>query len=238
MVAEEGVIVVVCDGCAASFRIPEDKIPAGKTVGLTCPKCGHRSSFTASADDVETKASAESVSKSCEHTEQGSSFLPDPMAGEMERPSASLVFAEEEGDLALVCVEDLNLQKQLRMALELMEYQVLVAAAPHEALKNLRMHTCRLVLVHETFGGGDETRNPVLLYLERLSMSIRREMFVLMLSEGHSTLDSLVAFVRSVNLVLNVRHLPEMERLLGQGLADHQRFYEVFLDAMKEYGRR
>ncbi|TYT74549.1 zinc-ribbon domain-containing protein [Desulfobotulus mexicanus] len=223
---EDG-MVLVCDGCDASFRIPDGKVPPGKTVGMTCPKCGHRSSFTApSAGNGWHEDSSGPVQESTSDKD-------------VERKSfSSLVFAEEEGDLALVCVEDPELQRQIQKALELMEYQVIAVKEPHEALKNLRMHTCKLVMVHESFGGGESSeRNPVLLYLERLPMSMRREMFALMLSERHSTLDSLVAFIRSVNMVMNVRHLPDFEGLLRQGLADHQRFYEVFLDALKESGR-
>ncbi|TWI68122.1 zinc ribbon protein [Desulfobotulus alkaliphilus] len=227
MAGEDG-MVLVCEGCDASFRIPEGKVPPGKTVGMTCPKCWHRSSFTApSAGNgwTETEDSSGDVVESAS-------------AKEDERKSfSSLVFAEEEGELALICVEDPQLQGQIQKALELMEYQVIAVKEPHEALKNLRMHTCKLVMVHEAFGGGGSERNPVLLYLERLPMSMRREMFAVMLSERHSTLDSLMAFIRSVNMVMNVRHLPDLEGFLRQGLADHQRFYEVFLDALRESGR-
>lgn len=224
MVAEEG-MTLVCEGCQSAFRVPSGKIPPGKTVAVTCPKCRHRFSFTA----PDGGRSKEAFPRS-----------PASMEGGRENsPAASaLTFAEEEGERALVCVEDPDLLDEIRHTLELMEYQVMCVGAPHEALKVLRMHTCHLVVVYEGFGEVSAERNSVLLYLERLPMMLRREMFVVMLSQRHSTLDSLVAFVRSVNLVVNVRHVPDLERLLKQGIADSRHFYEVFLEALKEEGRR
>lgn len=222
----------VCEGCQASFRIPAGKIPPGKTVILNCPKCRRPFSFTA-PDECHTR---DATGKNREELSNlaKAGFSESPASAS---PVSSLVFAEEEGDLAMICMEDAGVAAEIHKTLEMMEYQVLEVTAPHEALKTLRMHACKLVVADEGFGGADADRNPVLLYLERLPMQVRREMFVAMLSKRHSTLDSLVAFVRSINLVVNYRHLPDLERLLRQGISDHRHFYEAFQEAMREEGR-
>ena len=33
---------VVCESCQARFNVPEDKIPAGKSIRAACPKCKNK----------------------------------------------------------------------------------------------------------------------------------------------------------------------------------------------------
>ena len=33
---------VVCESCQARFNVPDDKIPAGKSIRAACPKCKNK----------------------------------------------------------------------------------------------------------------------------------------------------------------------------------------------------
>jgi hypothetical protein len=50
-------------------------------------------------------------------------------------------------------------------------------------------------------------------------------------------MDNMVAFNRSVNLVVNLEDLDEIGKILSGALADHEHFYQVFWESMKKAGR-
>lgn len=223
---------IVCDGCRARFRIPDGKIPVGKTAQVTCPKCQSRFSVRAPRPG-EGLDIADFFEEGSDTTVSGKT----PSVPQASETSA-FAFIEEEGEVALLCEPDAEVRQRLKEILEYMEYHVVVANAPHEALKTMRLSTCHVVVVNETFGDQGPDANGVLLYLERLAMATRRDMFVVMLSHHLRSMDSMAAFIRSVNLVVNIGHVENFERLLKQGLGEHHNFYEVFLDAMKDAGWR
>ena len=73
-------------------------------------------------------------------------------------------------------------------ALNLLEYHVTIAESGRDALKKMRYHQYDLILVNESFHCDGPESNMVLLYLERLNMNTRRNMFVVMLSSQHRTM--------------------------------------------------
>ena len=99
-------------------------------------------------------------------------------------------FIEEEGKIALVCESDAVIRDSIVRALELLEYHVSEAADNRDALRNLRYKVYDLVVVDEYFGTKDPERNGVLIYLERLHMDVRRNMFVTLISDRFRTMDS------------------------------------------------
>jgi len=50
----------------------------------------------------------------------------------------------------------------------------------------------------------------VLAYLETLNISIRRQMFVILLSNTYRTMDNMQAFNKSVNVILNLKNIDDV----------------------------
>lgn len=211
---------IICTHCKSQFKIADDKIPAGRSASFPCPKC--RTRITVGAEPVapEGKVSLNEVDTS--------GYNP------ADRP---FDFVEEEGKTALVCEQHPLLKKPIIESLELMEYQITVAENARDALKRMRYHVYDIVVVDEDFDTDNPEANGVLIYLERLGMSLRRNIFVALVSSRHRTMDNMTAFLKSVNLIVNSKNIEDFPKILSRGLTDHLTFYRVFREKLKETGR-
>jgi CheY-like chemotaxis protein len=211
---------IICEQCKSLFNIAEDKIPTGRSASFPCPKCRARITVT-----TEPAAPAGKVSLNEVDT---SGYNP------ADRP---FDFVEEEGKTALVCEQHPLLKKPIIESLELMEYQITVAETARDALKRMRYHVYDIVVVDEDFDTDTPEANGVLIYLERLGMSVRRNIFVALVSSRHRTMDNMTAFLKSVNLIVNSKNIEDFPKILSRGLTDHLTFYRVFREKLKETGR-
>jgi len=211
---------IACTNCQSQFKIADDKIPTGQPASFLCPKCQQRITVGAEPTAAAAKVSLKDIDTS--------SYNP------ADRP---FDFVEEEGKTALVCVPDPQLRKPIIESLDLMEYQITVAETAREALKRMRYHVYDVVVVDESFDTDNPEANGVLIYLERLGMAIRRNMFVTMISSRHRTMDNMTAFLKSVNLIINSKNIEDTGKILSRGLTEYLAFYRVFRDKLKETGR-
>jgi predicted Zn finger-like uncharacterized protein len=224
---------IACNSCQSQFKIADDKIPPGQPASFLCPKCQKRITIGAepsasAAADAPTAADAPSAGKVSLKDIDTSSYNP------ADRP---FDFIEEEGKTALVCEVDPLLRKPVIESLELMDYQITVCDTAREALKRMRYHVYDVVVVDENFDTDNPEANGVLIYMERLGMAIRRNMFVAMISNRHRTMDNMTAFLKSVNLIINSKNIEDTGKILSRGLTEYLAFYRVFRDKLKETGR-
>ena len=118
-----------------------------------------------------------------------------------------------------------------------MGYQVTEPAAARDALKNMRFHVYDVVVVNDNFDRSGKEANAVLDYLENLSMSTRRQIFVAMISDTYRTLDNMAAFHRSVNITINTKNIDDVDKIIAQGKADNEAFYHIFRETLKKTSR-
>ena len=76
--------------------------------------------------------------------------------------------------------------------LELMEYHLTTVSSTRETLKKMRYHNYNVVVVNESFDTSNPETNGVLLFLERLPMTTRRELFVCLVSSRYRTMDHML----------------------------------------------
>ncbi|MGD2098263.1 MAG: hypothetical protein PVG35_11815 [Desulfobacterales bacterium] len=146
-------------------------------------------------------------------------------------------FIEEEGLTALVCESNPTVRKTIINALEVMDYQITEAESARDALKRMRYHNYDLFVINEHFDTDNPESNSILLYLERLSMSVRRDMFVALISNRFRTMDNMMALNKSVNLIINIKNIEDIGKILSRGITDNEYFYRIFKETMKEVGR-
>ena len=207
---------IICSNCSSKFRIPDEKIPAGRSASLPCPKCKTRISLDSS--------------KTAGASGAGS-------AGAYDAADKPFDFLEEEGLTALVCEQNPIARKTIENALGLMDYQITIAENARDALKRMRYHVYDLIVVDENFDTKNPDANGVLIYLERLQMSTRRNIFVAMVSNRYRTMDNMMAFHASVNLVINIKNIEDIGKILGRGITDTELFYRIYKETLKETGR-
>ncbi|MBW2544009.1 MAG: hypothetical protein JRD43_00775 [Deltaproteobacteria bacterium] len=146
-------------------------------------------------------------------------------------------FVEEGGKTALVCESDSTVRDNLGTVLEKMGYHVTKSAAVPDALKSMRFHVYDLIVVGESFDEKGSDEGGVLDHIRHLSMGIRRNIFVVLLSATVRTMDNMAAFGRSVNLIINLENIGEADVIIKRGIVDNETFYGAFKDALKQAGR-
>ena len=68
-------------------------------------------------------------------------------------------------------------------------------------------------------------------------MSIRRGIFVAMISTSYRTMDQMMAFRYSVNIIVNDKNIDDFGKIVRRGLTDHELFYRVLNETLKNSGR-
>ncbi len=216
---------VQCKSCEARFKISDEKLPAGQLISLKCPKCENK--IEVDTRGTRATASAESLQ----------AIMDDMASDTYDAALKPFDFLEEGVETALICEQDEAVKEKIGSALQEMNYNITDAASTRDALKYMRFHHFDLVVLNEGFDGGDPESNYVLRYVAQLSTRVRRDVFVILVGDGFATGDSMTAFNKSVNFVLNPEDVDELERILKLSLADHEEFYRMLRDTMKKVGR-
>jgi predicted Zn finger-like uncharacterized protein len=217
---------VQCERCKTRFKIADEKLPEGKVVTLKCPKCENKIPVSAG---VAAKKDAGAA---------GLQSIIDEMASDTYDVGLEpFEFLEAGVETALICEHDEAHIEKIRSALENMDYNITEAPSTRDALKYMRFHTFELVVLDEGFDGGDPESNYVLNYLSQIPMLNRRHIYIVLVGSTFRSGDKMIAFNKSVNLVLNYENLDDFERILRQALADNQEFYRVLNESLKKVGR-
>ncbi len=207
---------VVCESCQARFNVPDDKIPAGKSIRAACPKCKNKIT-------IPTKDDAASPAPAGEGTGEEAYDA-------AEKP---FDFIEEDALTALICEPDPGIRDKVASVLELMEYHLTTVSSTREALKKMRYHNYNVVVVNESFDTSTPETNGVLLFLERLPMTTRRELFVCLITSRYRTMDHMLALNKSVNMILNVKNINDFGKILSTAITENDIFYRAYKETAK-----
>lgn len=224
---------VSCDKCQASFKIPDEKVPKGKAFAIKCPKCKEKITISPPAGDPPAAAAQAAPAAPAQPVP---TFDEAPTGGydSADRP---FDFLEEGVETALICEGDPVYRGKIQTALEGMDYRVTTPANAREALKQMRFHVFDMIVVNEKFDTPDPDHNNVLRYLEMLNMGVRRDIFVAMISDRFRTNDNMAAFHKSVNLVIGVSHMDEIDKVIKHGITENDLFYRVYKESLVKTGR-
>jgi len=207
---------VTCDACGAAFKIPDEKLPPNQAVSITCPKCKGKITVDTRKPDK------------------------DRVSGEtdkFEQDDSPLELFEEGTRLALVLNGDDGQIKDISSVLEKLSYKPIIAPSIQDAMGKLRLHHFDLIILSDGFGGQNLEGSPVTHYLNHLSMSVRRKIFLALVSDKFDTMDNMMAFNLSANLVINPADLSKLRLILNKAIPDHEKFYKIFMDTLKEAGK-
>ena len=208
---------IICNNCQSKFRISDAKIPAGRQAKVTCPKC--KGKISVGAQKSKPRGGSAGSGNGYDAAEKPFDFI------------------EEDGLTALVCESNPIVRKTITKALDILEYQITEAESARDALKRMRYHNYDLFVVNELFDTENPESNGILLYLERLSMTVRRNMFIALVSDRFRTMDNMMALNKSVNLIINIKNIEDISKILSRGITDNEFFYRIFKGTLKEVGR-
>ena len=211
---------IICNNCQSKFRVPDEKIPAGKRATVACPKCKGKISLG-----------------SPKGSPGGGSFDSTDSNNGYDADEKPFDFIEEEGLTALVCESNPLVRKTIIKALEVLDYQITEAESTRDALKRMRYHNYDLFVINENFDTDNPESNGILLYLERLSMLVRRNMFIALVSDRFRTMDNMMALNKSANLIINSKNIDDIGKILSRGITDNEFFYRIFKGTLTEVGK-
>lgn len=248
---------IKCPACESGYRIPLEKLPADKeAIAFPCPNCSHPltvnlkeadgSSSQSDKLDPQIKTALDQhpgIADSQTDTPSESSEMAEPtedsaddLAFSYDASEKPFVFVDEGERTALVCESDEATRKTVRQMLEATGFNCAEAESTLAALKQMRYHPFDLVVLNEHFDGKEPEENPVRIYLSRLPMATRRNIFVVLLTRRFRTMDNMAAFHLSVNQVIHEKHINQMERVIERGLAENEAFYKIYHEAEKTTG--
>lgn len=217
---------IICESCQSKFTIDPGKIPAGRTATLTCPRCRNKILVT-------PPQSAQGRDDSYPKDEAASEeFDESPLSDNNE-----MTLDLDDSKKALVCEQDPELKPHIMRALESMEYSTHVSENTRDAIKRMRFHDYDLVIVNEMFDTRTPDTNGAHIYLEQLDMTRRRNMYVALISQRFRTMDTMMAFNKSVNIVINTGNISEFQKILERGMSKNELFYKVYKDFLRKAGK-
>ena len=217
-IRESLVMDIKCKKCNTKFMVPDDKLPRGQVVVLKCPKC--KSRLEVSTPDSTPKTTIDRATKDT--------------GGTLERP---LDFVEAGVETALICEQEVGVREKIYSILQQMDYHVTVCESARDAMKVMRLRVFDLVILDENFEGQGLKSNHVLQFLGHQPMNIRRNIFVVLLGNGFRTADNMTAFNLSVNLVVNLNDIGQLDKIMKRSLIDYEEFYRVLKRSLKAVGR-
>ena len=142
-----------------------------------------------------------------------------------------------EGETAMVCEQDVALRDKIVSELKSKGYSVVEAASVREALKFMRFHIFSAIFVNENFDTAAGEVNSILRYLEGLSMTIRRQTFVVLISAVLKTMDNMLAYNKSVNLIINKDQIGDVSHIFKKALDENDSFYHVYKENLRKQGK-
>jgi len=217
---------IVCKQCQGKFKIPDEKLPKGQTFSLTCPNCKNKIS-------IDTRSKIDS-SKPKAETEK--TIFDEVVSRAYDASEKPFDFVEEGVETALLCETNPAILPKIKLSLKNMGYHTTEAQSALDALKQMRFHVFDVVVLNEKFDAHNPDENNVLKYLKQLSMDIRRNIFAVLITDRFRTMDNMAAFHESVNIVVNLKNIEEIEKILKSGITDNTIFYQVFKESLTKIG--
>jgi hypothetical protein len=221
---------VICEHCRTTLNIPDGKIPKGQKITAACPKCRNKVTI-----DTRKRADEEKTNSPGPGANAGNMKL-DALEF-LEGEDEALEYYEEGVKLALVMGESAEQSNQIEKHLDAMGFRCVLADNTRKGIGKMRLHHFDLVIFPEDFGGAALDQSPVLHFLNHLSMSVRRRMFVAIVGNNFKTMDQMTAFALSANLVINKKDLGRLSMIMQRAISQNERFYKVFMEIYRETGK-
>ncbi len=222
---------VQCNKCGKKLVIADKKIPVNTPVAISCPQCKNRIVLSVDKGDKPAKE-FESVSSNRASGQKASDM--DICRHDCNDNVFDLY--EEGMSSAIIIVDDNGLAERTGRALEALKYKSVFALTSRDAIDKLRLHRFDLLIMDDDFENMPLANNPIIKYINHLSMSVRRQMFVTLISEEVKTMDKMMAFAWSVDLIINMKDIEKISVVLKHAISEHERFYKVFTDTLAEIG--
>jgi hypothetical protein len=235
---------VICEQCKTKLNIPDEKLPKDQVVKIGCPKCKNR--VTVDTRPARETAPSGQLPEDLEGTgkfhlkfiEPKREKLPEQGYGYSDySDDKALEFYEEGTKLALIMGHDPEQGQKIKAFVDELGYRGIVTPNTRDAIGKMRFHHFDLVLLSEGFDGQPLDNSPILNHMNRLPISVRRRVFLVLLGENFKSMDNMMAFSMSANAVVSTKDMDKLGPMLRRAIADNEKFYKVFMDTLAQMGK-
>ncbi len=164
-------------------------------------------------------------------------MAPEEIEEELDYAGRPFDYRDMDTSTAMICENDPVMRQKIRDNLKTLNFNVIEPTTSKEALKYTTFQTFNVIVVNENFDLNKDGVNPVLLYLDGLTMSVRRQIFVVLVSSTFATMDYMNTLNKSVNLIINKDEISEIGLILKKEMEENEYFYHVFNDFQKRLGK-
>jgi len=134
---------------------------------------------------------------------------------------------------ALLCVDHAQYQKMIVPQLIDLNYKVHLGLFAVDVLLKLSTYSYNVVVVYENFKGSTLENDPILSEIVRRPGTLRRDHFVILLSQRFTTNDAMTAFAQSVDQIVNVADIANFKPVVRRGVAQHNDLYLPLQETLK-----
>lgn len=164
-------------------------------------------------------------------------LTPDSIEEELDYSGRPFDYRDMDANTAMICEGETAVRNKVRENLKSLNFNTVEPTTSKEALKYTTFQTFNVIVVNETFDIGKDGVNSVLKYLEDLPMSLRRQIFVVLISSTFATMDYMNTLNKSVNLIINKDEISEIGMILSKEMEENEYFYHVFKDFQRKLGK-
>ena len=234
---------IICNQCNTKLNVPDSKIPKGQMVRINCPKCKGKITIEpqkeAKDEAPDEKEFAETGKLHLKFIESKRGVKSDNETYGYDDYSGdeSLEYFDGDVKLALILTDDPDKTEKIKATTEEIGYKCIPAKNTRDALGKLRFHTFNIIFLTEGFDGQELSNSPILNYLNHISMSSRRRIFLALMGDQFKTADSMMSYAMSANIVINSKDMDKLLSVLKNGISEWEKFYKVFMDTLVEVGK-
>ena len=164
-------------------------------------------------------------------------LAPESVEEEFDYSGRPFDYRDMDSNTSMICENDAAIRQKVRENLKTLNFNIIEQATFKEALKYTTFQTFNVIVVNENFDTGKDGVNKVIKYLEGLPMSVRRQIFVVLISSTFATMDYMNTLNKSVNLIINKDEISELGMILKKEMEENEYFYHVFKDFQRKLGK-
>lgn len=234
-------MIIRCDNCSVSLQLDESKIPGGN-FSVRCPRCQNllRVQKDASGKGLSTVEQLAASQPAASTGDGNAEFAAKESEFQINSAMRSLLQALQ-SEKSVLSADDEENEKPRRVLLCLGQrcdetakiltkarYKVYVAQTPAQANERLRDGKTELLIFSPDFAAEMGGAAVIQQKANAMYSSERRRLFLVSLEDSGATMNAHDAFLRNLNLIVNVNDLPQLPLILNRAVGDYNDLYHNF----------
>ncbi len=231
-------MIIRCDNCSVSLQLDEAKIPNAHFT-VRCPRCQNlvrvQGGAKSTVQQLQTNAPAPAFgdgNKEFAHKE--SDFAINSalrtLLGALQKENKVIEGSDDSSEKprrVLLCLSD-NKREVIAKLLADAGYKVYIAQTPAQANERLREGRTEILLFSPDFAAEFGGAAIIQQKVNAMASSERRRLFLVSIEETGTTLNAHEAFLRNLNLIVNINDLGQLGMILNRSLRDFNELYRHY----------